>query len=385
MKYGILGAGRQGVAAAYDLIKFGNAEKLCLWDSSEQAALDGARRVNELLTSTVAFGELLDVSNGKALQKALKTVDGVLCAVPYKYNLEVTEAAIATRTCMVDLGGHTATVRKQLELSPSASQAGISIVPDCGMGPGMNITLALLAMEQMESPEHVQIWDGGLPEKPEDPWNYALFFNINGLTNEYDGSAVFLENGILSEVPGLSQIETVGFPAPFGQLEAAVTTGGLSTMPWTYEGKLSTLKNKTLRYPGHWHWMRAYRELGMFSESPVEVDGHKIVPREFYHCLLDRCINRGRVPDVCLMRVQCDGMERGKAVSIRVEAMENYDPATGFLAMEKWTGWHASIMLIKAVSESLQKGVISVEKALSGTEFLVEAKKRHFDITIKPV
>lgn len=280
MKYGILGAGRQGVAAAYDIVKFGKAERVWLWDSSEKAADDGAKRINDLLQTTIVSGQKLDVTDKIALGSALKLVEGVLCAVPYKFNLTVTEAAIQSGTSLVDLGGHTATVRKQLELAQEAQQAGITIVPDCGMGPGMNITLALLAMEQMDSPEHVQIWDGGLPAKPQAPWNYNLFFNINGLTNEYDGSAFFLENGELIEVAGLTQIEKIQFPAPYGRLEAAVTTGGLSTMPWTYEGKLRTLKNKTLRFPGHWEWMTAFRELGLFSEEQIDFKGETIVPRD---------------------------------------------------------------------------------------------------------
>ena len=63
------------------------------------------------------------------------------------------------------------------------------------MGPGMNITMALFAMEHLDQPLEVRIWDGGLPKNPKEPWNYSLFFNIKGLTNEYDESAFFLDKG----------------------------------------------------------------------------------------------------------------------------------------------------------------------------------------------
>ena len=58
---------------------------------------------------------------------------------------------------------------------------GITIVPDCGMGPGMNVSMGLLAIEQFDEAHEVRIWDGGLPQNPVKPWNYSLFFNIAGL------------------------------------------------------------------------------------------------------------------------------------------------------------------------------------------------------------
>ena len=90
---------------------------------------------------------------------------------------------------MIDLGSHTDNVRKQLDKHQDALNQNITILPDCGMGPGMNVTLGLLAMEQLDDPKHLKVWDGGLPLNPNPPWNYSLFFNINGLTNEYDGEA----------------------------------------------------------------------------------------------------------------------------------------------------------------------------------------------------
>ena len=73
----------------------------------------------------------------------LGPIDVLLCGTPFIYILNCTKAAIATVTSMVDYGGHTATVMKQLEMSDTAKEKGISIVPDCGMGPGLNNTMAI--------------------------------------------------------------------------------------------------------------------------------------------------------------------------------------------------------------------------------------------------
>ena len=153
-------------------------------------------------------------------------------------------------------------------------------------------------------------------------------------------------------------------------------------MPWTFKEKLKILENKTLRYPGHWEWMKAYRELGLFSRKSIEHNNQKIVPRDFYHQLLEEKINHGRVEDVCLMRIRAIGKKDSKKVELNLDAIELYDKKLGLTAMEKWTGWHISIMAIEIAYNRIDKGAISVENALKGHIFLEEAKKRNYNIKI---
>ena len=165
-----------------------------------------------------------------------------------------------------------------------------------------------------------------------------------------------------------------------GTLEAAVTSGGLSTMPWTYEDRLSTLRNKTLRYKGHWEQMKGFRNLGLFRTDIVKFGNKEIVPREFYHHLLEQQLIDNSTTDVCLMRV--DAFNEDKSKGVRVEAVERFDQSTGFSAMEKWTGWHASIMAIHIINKKIDPGVVSVENALHGSVFFAESKKRNYNISI---
>ncbi len=127
------------------------------------------------------------------------------------------------------------------------------MIPDCGQVPGMGTSLSVYAMSLLDETDEVTFWDGGNPLHPEPPFNYILTFNIAGLTNEYHGVAHFLRDGRRVEVPTFldEDYETVDFPEPIGRMEAFVAGGGTSTMPWTFEGKLRTLWNKTLRWPGH--------------------------------------------------------------------------------------------------------------------------------------
>ncbi len=380
-KYAVLGAGRQGVAAAYDLARLGDAEEVHLYDLDPESALQGAERVNTLLQSGVAKGRGLDVRDASALVPALKGIHSTISAVPYAFNLPITEAAIAARSNLCDLGGHTETVRRQLALGDQAKAAGVTLTPDCGMAPGLNINMGIRAMDSLDEPENVFIWEGGLPQNSQPPWNYYLTFNVNGLINEYYGDAWFIRNGQPIAIPCLTEIEILNFPQPLGMMEAAVTSGGLSTAPWTFQNQLRRLENKTLRYPGHWDQFKAFQNLGLFELEPVEVAGQSLVPRDLLNALLAPKITpEPPVYDVCLIRTQATGRHNGSPASCTLDFLETYDIETGFTAMEQLTGWHASIIAILAAQGKLSKGALPVELALRGKLFDQETARRGWEI-----
>lgn len=378
-RYLVLGAGMQGVAAAYDLAVHGNADLVILGDNNPDVAMAGAKRINSLLNRNIAKPSTIDAADYEGLARLLADFDGIISAVPYRFNLDLTRIAIQTRTSMVDMGGHTGIVRKQIEMDPDAQKAGISVVPDCGMGPGMNITLALYAVSLLNETDEVRIYDGGLPRNPKPPWNYNLFFHINGLINEYDGDAYYLRNGKVTPVPALSECEEIEIQ-PLGCLEAFVTSGGLSTMPWTFKKKLKILENKTLRYPGHCQIFQAYKRLGLFSEEPIEVNNQQIVPREVLFQLLEPQLYDSNVKDICIIHIQAKGKKHGKQATVTIHLVDRFDERTKFRAMEKLTGWHAAIILGLAVKGEITKGVIPVEKALSGERFVELMPKRGWKI-----
>ncbi|MBZ0283424.1 MAG: saccharopine dehydrogenase NADP-binding domain-containing protein [Anaerolineae bacterium] len=383
--YAVVGAGRQGVAAAYDMVKWGNAAHVLLLDTNHNAAIQAAERINRLIGHPVVSAAQVDVCNHGALVELLKPVDVFLCAVPFRFILDCTQAAIEARASMVDLGGHTDTVLKQLAMNNEARAAGITVVPDCGMGPGMNNTLGVYAIEQLQMrnaiPREVRLWDGGLPQNPPEPWGYQGSFHINGLTNEYDGQALFLRGGVVTSVDALTELETIEFEG-VGRLEAFVTSGGTSTVPYTCEGILQVYENKTLRYPGHYHQFKAFKDLGLFREEPLTVaPGLTVSPRQVYHALLGPSIEAERVMDICLMRARGTGEKAGKDLSLVIDLVDRYDEATGFTAMERLTGWHAAIMAQFIARREIRPGVWTLEKAILATRFLTEVHRRGFHIT----
>jgi len=379
-KYVVIGAGRQGVAAAYDLGVFGRADEIVLLDIDGEAARAAAARLNALLGRDVARGAAADAGDIRAVRPHLEGAVGCISSVHFTFNLAITRLAIDERVNLVDFGGNTGVVRQQLALDHEARAAGISVVPDCGMGPGLNISLGTHVMALVEEPREVLIWDGGLPQDPQPPWNYACAFALGGLTNEYDGDAFFLRDGRVTPVPAFSGYELLDFPEPIGRLEAFVTSGGLSTSPWTFEGKLQRLENKTLRYPGHVAQFKAFSDLGLLGLDPIQAGGQQVIPRDVFHALLAPQIQREEFKDVCVMRVTGRGRTGGREAEATIELVDRYDEKTGFTAMQRLTGWHASIMLIAVLDRKVRPGVVSVETAAPGKTVVDECRRRGFAI-----
>jgi len=382
--YGVLGAGRQGTAAAYDLLVHGGATRLVLADRDEAVARSAAGRLNRLLGRDAVEPAAVDAADRRAVGAFLEPLDAIVCAVPYALLLPITRTAIAVGTGMVDMGGHTETVLAQLAMHPDARQAGVAVVPDCGMGPGMNNTLGLYAMDLLRAraiaPRRVQLRDGGLPQDRSGPWGYRLFFNLEGLTNEYDGQALVIREGRIDHVETLTGVEEVEFPG-LGTLEAIVTSGGTSTVPYAFEGVLESYDNKTLRYPGHVAAFRAFKDLGLFGREPVRVGEAEVRPRDLYHALLGPMIEASGLEDVCVLRARAEGRGSAGTVAVTVDMVDRYDPVTGFTAMERLTGWHAAIMAALIAAGEVPPGVHSLEKAIPATRFMEEVRRRGFTWT----
>jgi lysine 6-dehydrogenase len=378
--YILLGSGRQTTASAYDLGKFGDAEKITMADADLSQAQSAADTVNRLLGRSLAQPLLLDVRDQNAVRRALLGHHVAVSGVPYFFNLDLTKLAIAAGVSFCDLGGNTDIVRQQHALDDDAKRAGVRVVPDCGMGPGMGNTLGVYAMSLLDQPEHVYLFDGGLPRHPQPPWHYLLSFSIEGLTNEYFGGITLLRDGELVHVPCFTELEMVDFP-PIGQLEAFIVAGGVSTAAWTFRGKLKTYQLKILRYPGTFAQLKAFSDLGLYDLQPVVVDGKAVVPRHVFHALYEPKVSAGLVDDICIIRAHTVGLKDGRTANAVAELIDYYDPATGFSSMQRTTGWHLSIVASLIAQGRTPLGSIPMELAIPADLFVAEARRRGFHIT----
>ncbi len=382
--YAVLGAGRQGTASAYDMARWGDAKRVILVDKDLAIAERAAQRVNQLIGANVAEAAQGEATDMAALERLLTGVDAFVSAVPYYYNLEITKVALKVKACMCDLGGNTDIARQQHEYDAQAKQAGISIIPDCGQVPGMGTSLMVYAMSLLDEATDVYMWDGGLPQNPQPPFNYLLTFHVAGLTNEYAEPAVFLRDGKITQVEPMTELETVEFPDSVGTLEAFVASGGTSTMPWTYEGKLRTLQNLTLRYPGHFPQLRAFWDLGLWDLKPVSIGSYQVAPRDVFHALYEPKVTFPHDPekskDIVLVRVKVVGKKAGHPAQAVLELVDRFDEKTGFTAMERTTGWDAAIVAEMMAHGLTPRGAGGVETFVPANLFMNELRRRGFNI-----
>jgi lysine 6-dehydrogenase len=378
--YIVLGSGRQTTASAYDLGKFGDAGKVTMADADFARAQAAADCVNRLLSRPVAQALALDVRDEAAVRGALAGHDVALSGVPYFFNLALTKTVISAGVSFCDLGGNTDIVRQQHALDAEAKRAGVRIVPDCGMGPGMGNTLGVYAMSLLDQPEHVYLFDGGLPRDPKPPFNYLLSFSVEGLTNEYFGGITLLRDGERIHVPCFTELEMIDVP-PIGRLEAFIVAGGVSTAPWTFQSKLKTYQLKILRYPGTFAQLKAFSDLGLYELDTVEVDGKPVIPRHVFHALYEPKVSAPVIDDICIIRAHAVGLKNGRKTNAIVEVIDYYDPATGFTSMQRTTGWHLSIVASLMAHGQTPVGSVPLELAVPGDAFVREAHRRGFNIT----
>jgi lysine 6-dehydrogenase len=224
------------------------------------------------------------------------------------------------------------------------------------------------------------MWDGGLPQNPRPPFDYLLTFNIAGLTNEYAEPPVFLRDGKPTLVPTMDELEEIEFPPPVGRLEAFTTGGGVSTMPWTFEGQLKTLQNKTVRYPGHFAQLRAFFDLGLWRTDPVQVGDQEVVPRDLFHALFEPLVTYPDDRDVVVIRIRATGRKDGRLAEAVLDLMDVYDEETGFTAMERTTGWDAAIVAGMMARGQTPRGAVPVELAVPPNLFIHELGRRGIDV-----
>jgi lysine 6-dehydrogenase len=369
----VLGAGRQGLAIAWDLAVRGGAREVVLVEADRGVLREGAARLRRLVPGFRFRAVPGAVGGGREDARLLRGADVAVSAVPYRFNPGLARAAVAARVPFCDLGGNTDLVLEALELDRAARRAGVGIVPDCGLAPGLGNVLAAMLVDEVPGIRHVRIRCGGLPRVPRGPLGYALLFSVGGLTNEYTGEAVVLRGGRLRRFEAFTEPEPFDGPGGLGRLECFFTSGGTSTAPWTFRGRLETYEYKTVRYPGHYDRVRAMIELGLLDLAPVEVPGGRVVPRDLFHAVAGPRLDAGTVEDLAILRVDGTG-PRGRGV--RYSMLQRFDRRTGFSAMEQTTGFPAAATAADLAFRRLPPGARTPERLGYGPAHLRDLRRR---------
>lgn len=372
MRILILGAGLMAQGAAFDYLKNSDLESLVVTDVSE----DTLARFKERFSDRRLHIAEIDARDHRQVAKLMADADAVFCAIHYGLNLDFTRIAIETKTHMVDLGGNNDVVAAQRKLSAEAEKAGVSIIPDCGLAPGMTAILVAWGLKRFDWADSVTIRVGGLPQHPKDPFHYERLFSVEGLINEYVEPPIMLRDGRIATGEPLGDLETVAFDPPVGTLEAFNTSGGVSTLPESFGARVRNLNYKTLRYPGHAAAMRWLMHLGLFDSHPITVDGVQVIPRKLTADRILEHVPLGQA-DRTVVRVEFTGSGPTGRQSHKLEIVDDADNANGLSSMMRTTAFPAAIISqMQCDGRVTTHGVIPQELAVDPDEFVGEIVRR---------
>src|SRR5688572_8249373 len=377
MRMLVLGAGLQGSACAYDLLQNPEVSQVRLAD----LRFDHLPEFLKPHSGPRLIPTTLDVRDRAAVLALMRESDAVMSAIPYYFNMALAECAVEAGVHFCDLGGNTEIVFQQKSLADRAREKGVTIIPDCGVAPGMVNILAEHGIRQLDAVESVRIYVGGLPQNPEPPLNYQVVYSLEGVLDYYTTRSWVLRAGKRIQVKALSEREPVEFPAPVGTLEAFHTAGGLSTMAFRYEGKIPNMEYKTLRYPGHAEIMEAIRDIGLLDPEPIDVKGVRVAPRDVAVAAMSPKLTKPGAHDLVALRIVVEGQKGGKPAKRAYEMVDRYDAKLGISAMMRTTGYSLSITGQMQARGEIPPGVHTPDEAVPGDRYIAELAKRGVMIT----
>ncbi|MCA0983705.1 saccharopine dehydrogenase NADP-binding domain-containing protein [Halobacillus yeomjeoni] len=378
MKVAVLGSGLMGKEAARDLVQSAGVEKVGLADID----FNRAKFVCEKIDSEKIHPYKVDAGNVEELAAFIKNYDVVINALFYSFNEIVARTAVEVGVSSVDLGGHIGEVTDHvLELHEDAKAAGVTIIPDLGVAPGMINILSGHGVGQLDELESIRLYVGGIPVHPDPPIEYNHVFSMEGLLDHYTDASTIIRNGKKQIVDSLTELEELHFDR-FGPLEAFHTSGGTSTLIKSYPS-IETLEYKTIRYPGHAAKMKLLVDLKLTgNEHVVEVNGVAVKPRDVLLKTIDPILDLKDKDDVVLLRVQVGGRKNNDKATYQYEMVTYKDRENQVTAMARATANTISVVAqMIGRKDIIKKGVYPPEQIVPGALYMKEMAKRNVNIS----
>lgn len=374
MKMLVLGAGLMGYAIVKDLVKDESISEVATIDINTQRL----RMLEESVKSEKLSTIKMDVMDKNSLLKLMKKYDCILGALPHRFVLHTSKTAIEAGVSLVDL----AFEEEQLDLDGEARKNGVTIIPGCGVAPGLSNMLIAYGASKMEKVHEAYIRVGGIPLNPTPPLDYKIVFSVESLIEEYISPAKIVKDGKIIYVPPLSGIEVFTDPE-LGELECFYTDG-LSTLIYTMK-HIPNMAEKTIRWPGHAEKIRVLRELGFFNTNPVKVNDENITPRDLSIKLFsDKLQMKEDDKDLTILIVDIIGLKDNTQIHCNYRMVDYYDPKEKVTSMGRTSGFPCAIMARMLVKGDVNgPGVIPPELALPPSkfeEFTRELAKRNIII-----
>ena len=368
----ILGCGMVGSAIAMDLAADAGL-RVTVADVRAEPLAEVARR----WSVRTLQADLL--SDPGALARTVAPFDVVVGALPSRFGLATLRTIIEAGKSYVDISFMP---EDPLVLAPLARERGAVAVVDCGVAPGSSNVILGWAASVLDPCEAIHVKVGGLPAIRTWPWQYKAPFAPSDVIEEYTRPARMVEHGEVVEYEALSGAELVDVPG-IGTLEV-FNTDGLRTL-------LSTMKHvphmteKTMRWPGHIELMRVLRDTGLFSQTPISVDGREVVPLDVTSALLfPKWTFAPGEEDITVLRVEAIGKKDGQRVRMVWDMIDRYDARTDTRSMSRTTGFPAAIVTRWLAEDRVKEPGVHPPEVLGRIpglcdEMLAELRERGID------
>ena len=248
---------------------------------------------HEVMSYDLADG--YNLTDEEKVRLALVGAHAVIDTLPYQLNRLIATVAAEYNIAYFNL---TEDVKNTEYIRTLKSEA--PLVPQCGLAPGMVSIIANEMARGFTNVDTISIRVGALPTQKFNHLGYALTWNPAGLINEYCNPCSVVQNWDLTEVPALDGHETLVIDgAPY---EAAYTSGGIGTLAETWAKKAREVNYKTLRFPGHFDFMRILRD-------DLKLSQHKGTAEQWFTSALPRTTD-----DMVVIGIRVTGTAPGKSV-----------------------------------------------------------------------
>jgi len=265
-----------------------------------------------------ARGLALDALDAGQVARAAKGADVAVTALPGPIGLRALGHLLAARVPVVDLAF---TPEAPYHLDAQARDAGVPVVVDCGVAPGLSHILAAKAHRELGGLDALTIYVGGLPLQPPPGFHHAVYFHPRDLLEEYIRPARMRVRGKDEAPAPLDAPVEALHDAEVGPLEAFLSDGLRSLLASFPD--VPEMVEKTLRIPGHLEAMRTLRALGLLEGDAATDAVAKALGARF---------PAERFPDRLLMEVwgqRCAQERRYRVHTLRAGAASAMARSTG--------------------------------------------------------
>ena len=357
----LLGAGLQGRAALYDLVRSPDVRSVLVADLD----IERLKSTTPELHHEKVSCHVLDAADVARTVALIQRADAVIHLLPAQFRAQMARLAIENGAHFVDASYAAPEYR---DLHARAVAGNLAILPEFGLDPGIDLVLTGQALGEFDEIRELYSYGAGIPEASAagNPLKYKVSWSFAGVLNAYTRPARVVRDGRPADIhpsdlfaPGNVHevsVEELGVleAYPNGDAVKYVEMLGLSA-------SVREAGRYSMRWPGHSDLWRKLIGLGLLGDEPVIVGGQPVVPRRFMHdLLLPQLQYADGERDIALIRVEVVGLKNGLQKRLVYEVLDYRDLASGLLAMQRTVGFTASIgaqMILRG--EISKRGVLS--------------------------